>query len=1185
MSGKQGSVSAGHPVDVATGVLFETNNDFFLNGRMPLEFKRHYSTALLDQSPGVLGPGWAGSLFCELRIGDSAIEFVDESGGEIQFGCTLDELRNGKPVRVPGAFLELRRDETGKLVVTSWNTDTFLVTRYLFESVERGVSKLRSIENTAGFGIDLFYNEQEQLVRAAQRRERRAIELDYDIVGRLSRLSLRGSGGESRALMHYEYDASGRLQAIRDPTGATEQYTYDTNGRLTRIVQKDGAVWSFQFDDQGRCVLATGLENYDRKSFRYFDATRTTEVTDSHGLITKYHWLPSGQVWQQVSPSGAKQFTRYDEFGRITETVDAVGGIEKNEYDEDGNLASSANALGQVTAYSYNERRQITSVTLPNGAVIERRYDRSGRIIAVDGPCDSSGQFTWNRSGDLERYTNARGEFQHFQYNGSGDPVRTEDCDGTVVLFEYDGFGKKVKRINQEGGETELAYDSMFRLVSIGTPGGSMSRFRYDRAGNRIRESGSDGSVRTLTYGTCGRLAEVVEADGRRIRYHWDTEPGRLLSLSSNETQTYRYEYDVDGHVAREIGYDGRTLTFDRDPAGLIRQVTNGAGEVTEFERDIAGQIIRVINSDGETKEYEYDELNLMVSAVNDACEVKYERDELGRILVESQNGIAVKSAYDGFGIRTKLESDLGLDVAFNYRSALTPESVQINGTETFHLEHDFAGRETKRLRDDSFEMRLAYGSEGHLLEQWVARPGEHPAESETLHLSDSVLAHRRYTYDDAGEVGRLEDARRGTTEYQYDAVGRLTESRRERGASEQFEYDGRGTRASWQITGATSETDGQYSVEVGLANQILSQGEAEYVYDSDGRLVRKVWRPGTEQEKAWQYTWDSEGFLRSVTCPDGDVWTYEYDALGRRVCKSGPDGDVRFVWDERFIIHEIRDQESGDFDTWVYEPDGLRPLATIQNGRCYACITDQVGVPRELIDDRGNVVWHADYLAWGSTEAQTGDSVRCDLRFPGQWFDAETGLHYNRFRYYCPETATYLSRDPIRLDGGLLEYAYVPNPCLWIDFFGLDPSGVSTGPQDETVYVVREGNRPDGDVIYVGITKQDVSARQTQHRQDPERKNWVLMPLTDAEGSEIRVRHGVAKGIEQGLIDHYGIQKPGPTQGLKKGPLVNEINSMAPNRDPKVRKPRMKAGKPYVDEFLSNEQNSDKSKRGQCSK
>ncbi|WP_149499689.1 RHS repeat-associated core domain-containing protein [Roseiconus lacunae] len=1201
MTSMQGIVSAGHPVDVASGVLFEANTDFRLDGRMPLEFKRHYSTALLDSPAGILGPGWAASLDCLLRWSDESIEFVDESGGMIRFETTPERLRTGEVVRALGAFLELRLESDGTIVVTSWNTETFLVTRYLFESPTRfetavtgpanGTAKLKGIENTAGYGVDLFYNENEQLVRAAQRRERRALSFDYDAAGRLVRLGFQGSDGETQSAMHYEYDPNGRLNAIRDPVGASEQYEYDLNGRLTRIVQKDGAVWSFQFDDRGRCIVATGQNNFDFKSFRYFDATRTTEVTDSHGFVTKYHWLPTGQVWQQVAPSGATTFTRYDEFGRITESVDAVGGVETNEYDDVGNLASSANALGQVTAYTHNDRRQITSVTLPNGALIERRYDQQGRIIAVEGPCESSGQFRWNRSGDLESFTNARGEQQHFQYNAFGDVIRTEDCDGTIVRFEYDAFGKKTKRINHIGVETELAYDAMFRLTQISDSNGKTTRFRYDRAGNRIRESGSDGFVRTHTYGTCGRLTETVEPDGRRLRYQWDTEPGRLLSLSLNGDQTYRYEYDSDGRTRREISYDGRTLTFERDPAGLIRSVTNGAGEITQFDRDIAGQITRITNADGAIKEYQYDALNLMVAAVNEASEVEFERDQLGRIVVESQNGVAVTSTYDGFGIRTSLKSDIGLDVVYEYQSALTPKSVTVNGTSTFRFEHDYAGREQRRVRDDSFEMQLIYGDAGQLTEQWVGRNNAQPGAPERLQLSDTVMAHRRYSYDDAGELARVEDARFGTSEYRYDEAGRLTEQRRESETFEQFSYDARGTRSRWAIAGAKTQADGQFGVEVGLANQVLTQDDAEFVYDSDGRLTHKIVHRGTDSEQTWDYHWDSEGFLTSVVLPTGQEWFYDYDALGRRVCKRGPDVQLRYIWDDHFILHELREESTQGTDaaqtieTWVYEPDGLRPIATVQSGECFGVITDQVGAPRELIDADGKVVWSARYLAWGKLDEQTiaTEGVGCDLRFPGQWFDPESGLHYNRFRYYSPDTATYISRDPIRLDGGLLEYAYVPNPCLWIDFFGLDAAGVKSGPENETVYVVREGNKPDGDVLYVGITKQDVSDRQSQHRQDPSRKNWVLMPLTDTEGNEIRVRHGVAKGIEQGLIDHYGIQNPGPTQGLKKGPLVNEINSMSPNRDSKVRKPRMKAGKPYVDEFLENEKTSDK--RGQCTK
>ncbi|MFZ3288153.1 MAG: RHS repeat-associated core domain-containing protein, partial [Telluria sp.] len=101
-----------------------------------------------------------------------------------------------------------------------------------------------------------------------------------------------------------------------------------------------------------------------------------------------------------------------------------------------------------------------------------------------------------------------------------------------------------------------------------------------------------------------------------------------------------------------------------------------------------------------------------------------------------------------------------------------------------------------------------------------------------------------------------------------------------------------------------------------------------------------------------------------------------------------------------------------------------------------YNC--DHLGTPRELIDQQGRVVWSVRYKAWGRVIHEDVHEVEQPLRFQGQYGDAETGLHYNRYRYYDPESARYVTQDPIGLFGGLNLYAYAQNPTGWIDPLGL---------------------------------------------------------------------------------------------------------------------------------------------------
>ena len=152
--------------------------------------------------------------------------------------------------------------------------------------------------------------------------------------------------------------------------------------------------------------------------------------------------------------------------------------------------------------------------------------------------------------------------------------------------------------------------------------------------------------------------------------------------------------------------------------------------------------------------------------------------------------------------------------------------------------------------------------------------------------------------------------------------------------------------------------------------------------------------------------------------------------------------------------------------EAWVYEPGSFRPLAKLQGEDLYYVVTDHIGTPRELISEDGTrTAWRARLGLWGETEALTRRAANdntapdCPIRFQGQWFDEESGLHYNRFRYYDPEAGQYLSRDPIGLAGGTRPQGYVADPNGWVD-----PLGLNTCSDNAAILgnnMAREGRAP----------------------------------------------------------------------------------------------------------------------------
>jgi len=205
-------------------------------------------------------------------------------------------------------------------------------------------------------------------------------------------------------------------------------------------------------------------------------------------------------------------------------------------------------------------------------------------------------------------------------------------------------------------------------------------------------------------------------------------------------------------------------------------------------------------------------------------------------------------------------------------------------------------------------------------------------------------------------------------------------------------------------------------------------------------------------KDSVWRYVWDAADRLVGVTTPDGTRWRYRYDPLGRRAAKQrmAPDSvtvveQIDFTWDGSQLVEQ--DHDTTHITTWDYAPGEHRPLVQVEttgdrqkwfDQRFYAIVTDLIGTPTELIDSAGALAWHEHTTVWGAALARLTSRASTPLRFPGQYFDAETGLHYNYHRYYDPTTARYVTADPLGLAPSANPYAYVENPTKWIDPLGL---------------------------------------------------------------------------------------------------------------------------------------------------
>ncbi|KQM54725.1 hypothetical protein ASE80_20005 [Pseudomonas sp. Leaf15] len=226
---------------------------------------------------------------------------------------------------------------------------------------------------------------------------------------------------------------------------------------------------------------------------------------------------------------------------------------------------------------------------------------------------------------------------------------------------------------------------------------------------------------------------------------------------------------------------------------------------------------------------------------------------------------------------------------------------------------------------------------------------------------------------------------------------------------------------------------------DIVAGNRLMIQGDHHYDYDAFGNLIRQ--RRGKGHQLVTEYRYDCQHRLIGITQPNGQTASYRYDPFGRRISKTVNDITTEFFWQGDKLIAE---HHADRHRSYIYEPDSFRPLVLLEGfgpteTKPFHYQLDHLGTPQELTNPEGEIVWSAHYRAYGEIARLDVRKIDNPLRFQGQYFDAESGLHYNRHRYYNPDIGRYLTPDPVKLAAGINAYRYVPNPTGWVDPLGLN--------------------------------------------------------------------------------------------------------------------------------------------------
>ena len=656
-------------------------------------------------------------------------------------------------------------------------------------------------------------------------------------------------------------------------------------------------------------------------------------------------------------------------------------------------------------------------ITDANNGVWLWRYDKKGNLVSRTDPAGATSHYTYNSQGRLIDLTDAAEQITYLRYDGQQNISHVMTPSGQISSYQYDQLGRLTHLTDARGDVRRRHYDALGQLLAVREADGTERVFAYDGESNVLRAKDAKRTVE-FHYAGLNQLVTRTEA-GLQVDFAYNTE-GQLMSLQNEQGERYQFELDAAGQVVTEIGFDGLTRRYQRDAAGRVTEIQRAGGRFTRYNYDAVGRVLAVVHNDEAPITYAYGPNGALREARTAGSTVVLERDVLGRVLVETQGAHTVSSTYNQRGQRLQLHSSLGAELALE-RNDLGDITQAQAGSWFSRIERDEQGLELQRTLSGGVQQRWHRDGRGRPTSQHITAGG-------------TTLRRRQYHWQGLDQLTQIDDSLLGATTYSYDVLSNLTGARYADGAEELRQPDAVGN-----LFRTLARTDRKYN----KGGQLREANGTRYRYDEEGNLVRKTLPDGQQ----WHYRWDGAGQLTSVTRPDGYAVAFAYDALGRRISKRFRGKITRWVWDGNKPLHEWQELEVGpgagsvaDLTTWLFEEGSFAPMAKLTARGSYSVLTDHLGTPLELYDQAGAKTWQAQLDSYGQVRAGKGKPQDCPFRYQGQYEDTETGLYYNRFRYYDPEAGRYISQDPTRLAGGNSLYGYVRNPTSWLDVLGWMP-------------------------------------------------------------------------------------------------------------------------------------------------
>lgn len=923
---------------------------------------------------------------------------------------------------------------------------------------------------------------------------------------------------ERGALTTYQYDLyrlTSMTEASGTPNARTTTYQYlNETSQLPTLRQSPSACAA------NPPLSATVVTEYVPGTQLVEERTETGYVSESSGCqpvirATAFEYGATGSFTRNNGLVSAIRGPRAGIADDVTFTYHecATGGAC-------GQLATITNAAGHVWAFdTYNAHGQATQVTQPNGAVLAYGYDPRQRLETItetaSGVPSRTTTYDFYANGLLERVTDPTGAHVEYSYNDARLLTEIRDNSGNRIEYGYDLAGNRTSETIRDPAGTitssrAMDYDDFNGLdtVSLPRPAGGFDVWDYEFDPTGLLQSVTSPEGRTTSYDdydALGRLRSFVNALDQRTTYGYDAHDN-VVSVTALTTPSYpagvvtSYVYDDFGRLARETSADRGVLTHSHDEADNLVLTADARGLSTDYVYDALNRLttIQVEPQGGgvqETLSIVYDDTTLdgrrgqivSASAQNGSLAYAYGYDAFGRRISEQLSYAGLNAAaltqytYDAADrieeIRRGTPAQPNLWVTRNVRDTTglitdiedrrsAPVDV-IGGVQHApfgpYLAITFGNaRQVSRALDQRYRVSssnlaavesqtLTWTPDDNLEATSRTGPGvwppnlvyAHDALNRTLTANDGYWTGQAY-YDFNGDYGRLSQIAVSSSTPPHETVG-----------SRSYTYAPQTNRLT-QIQNAapsglypvTSDASGNLTGVAGILTQ-------EHEYDSLSQL-RRVYPAG------------SSGTTTAL---------YDFNPFGERARKQTSNGSVTqvtlysYLSDGRLLGETIYDNnvlaEQRDY-VWMEATPVAMHVTKLDTGgvptadQVYYLHSDHLGTPRRATNAAGAKVWTVggdEYFFLGETWVNNyagGPISPINLRFPGQYFDAETGLNYNYYRTYWPLAGRYMQSDPIGLAGG-------PNPYLYADGNPLavtDPLGLQ-GRYSLLAEAVRTGLTP----------------------------------------------------------------------------------------------------------------------------